>query len=96
MTEGHVTVEDSRLSSLETKMDKVIERLDTLVRLEERHDGAVKRIDRHDDRLDRHASRIAQLEADAAVKLKSSSWIERFVWTVIAAAVGTAAYFVRG
>ena len=96
MAKGTVKVDDGRLSKVEEKLDRVIDRLEALIRLEERHDGAVKRIDRHDERLDRHAERLGALEAETAADHQRSSIVERFLWIVVSAAVGIGAYFARG
>jgi len=96
MAKGTVRVDDGRLSIVESKLDRIVERLEALIRLEERHDGAVKRIDRHDERLDRHAERLGALEADASAYHQRSNIVERFLWIVVSAVVGLGAYFARG
>ena len=87
---------EPRIDAIEGKLDRVIERLEALIRLEERHDGAVKRIDRMDGRLDRHAERLSALESESATQNKATSMLERAAWIAASAVVGVAAYFLRG
>ena len=88
------TVEDIR--RIDAKLDTVIEKLEIIARLEERHDGAVKRIDRQDQRLDRHSGRLDKLEAKVASNAASGSMVERAGWVVFSAIIAGLGFFLRG
>lgn len=87
---------EHRMEAVEGKLDRIIDKMEALIRLEERHDGTVKRVDRIDGRLDRHAERIGVLEAAAAVGDKAVGNLERAAWLVASAVVGFLAYVLRG
>ena len=93
---GTVIVDNQRLDKFERTLENIVSKLETLVRLEERHDGAVKRIDRHEDRMDGHATRLSALEASQRTNTATTGFIERGAWICFAAIVSAVMYFIRG
>ena len=85
-----------RLEAIEATLKGISDKLDVVVRLEERQDGQARRLDRADGRMDGHSKRIGALEQGAAANDKQTSMIERAAWVAMSAAVGVLAYFMRG
>jgi hypothetical protein len=75
--------ENTRLTRIEEKLDKVSEALNLLVRVEERLITLFKRMDNYDSSLQAQNAKINELEK----KVYSSAWVERVVWVIVAAGV---------
>lgn len=86
-------VDEKRLDRMENKLDKVVDALERLVRLEEKHDAVISRVDKQEGRLDRHADKIYTLEQFRTSSMLVSGRVERFVWLVVAALVGVVAKY---
>lgn len=85
MTKELYVVDDTRLDRMENKLDKVVDALERLVRLEEKHDAVLGRVLRNEGRLDRHADRLHAAEERLNASAAISGRVERFVWVVLAA-----------
>jgi hypothetical protein len=72
--------ENTRLTRIEEKLDKMSEALNLLVRVEERLVTLFKRMDNYDSALQAQNSKINELEK----KIYSSAWVERVVWVIVA------------
>ena len=94
MKQGNPTVD--RLTTIEATLQAISEKLDVVVRLEERQDGQARRLDRADGRMDMHSKRIGTLEQTVAANNTQTGMIERAAWVVMSAAVGMLAYFLKG
>ena len=81
-------VDEYRLERLEEKLDKVIDALERLVRLEERHESVAVRVDRVEGRQDTHAQRLMDLEGEMKSRGAVAGKVERFIWIVTAGLVG--------
>ncbi len=76
-TEGYNIVDNVRLDKIERQLDIIVTKLESLVRLEERHDGAVRRLDRMEARLDTHGKALDHLAVHATVSENSIGKFER-------------------
>lgn len=86
-------VQEGRLDRIEAKLDRVVETLANLVRLEEKQVSFEQRLDRIELRQETHAKRLEKAEQEARDRAQSSARLERIAWafiTVAAAAVGVA------
>jgi len=88
-------VDEGRLNRIESKLDKVVDSLERLVRLEEKHNSVELRVSRAEGRQDTHARRLAEVESDLRARGAIGGKVERFVWIVIAAIVGAVSYIWR-
>ena len=86
---------EGRLSAIERTLETILEKVEVVVRLEERQDADRRRIDRQDARMDSHSHRIADLEQTSAANDKQTSMLERAGWVAASAVVGMLAYFIR-
>ena len=84
-----------RLDRIENKIDKLVEVVASLARLEERMDAVVQRVDRHGYRLDDQEQHTEVLTEKVNENTSSRNVLERFVWLVIAAIASTVAYMFR-
>jgi len=89
-------VDSNRLDKFERQLDIIVAKLESLVRLEEKHDGAVYRIDRQERRLDRHADRIDTLESGQNESRTSATMIERGFWLILTTVVSVTIYLLGG
>ena len=80
---------DERMNSLEGKLDSIVDKLESLVRLEERHNSTVSRLDRLESKVDDMSEKV---QANTFV----SGAVERFAWVIVSALVGVIAFFARG
>lgn len=88
-------VSDDALQHLQQTVDRVLERLDVVVRLEERQDGLNRRQDRAETRLDGHGQRLLQIEKEAIGSGRSAAMVERVMWIGLSACIGLLTYFLR-
>jgi hypothetical protein len=84
-----------RLDRIENKIDKLVEVVASLARLEERMDAVVQRVDRHEYRLDDQEQHTESLTEKVNENTSSRNALERFVWLVVAAIASTVAYMFR-
>lgn len=84
-----------RLDRIENKIDKLVEVVASLARLEERMDAVVQRVDRHEYRLDDQEQHTEVLTEKVNENTSSRNALERFVWLVVAAIASTVAYMFR-
>lgn len=84
-----------RLDRIENKIDKLVEVVASLARLEERMDAVVQRVDRHEYRLDDQEQHAEVLTEKVNENTSSRNALERFVWLVVAAIASTVAYMFR-
>ena len=84
-----------RLDRIENKIDKLVEVVASLARLEERMDAVVQRVDRHEYRLDDQEQHTEVLTEKVNENTSSRNALERFVWLVFAAIASTVAYMFR-
>lgn len=86
-----MTIETSRLDRIEEKLDRVVETLQMLARIDERQDSLEQRINRHELRLD-GIEDDQQETAEAMAKAQGRGMIvERGAWILFAAAVSVSA-----
>ena len=87
-------MDDSRLTRMETKIDKLADAMSTLVRMEERVMTVFKRLDVNDERDNNLERRVAVLEKVIEGRAHLLRVADRLFWIVVAAGVTTAfAYF---
>ena len=89
-----INVDATRLDKFEKQLDIIVARLETLVRLEERHDGAVKRIDRQERLLDRHSERLDAVEQKTNSNTSTTNVFERGAWVVFAAVLSAVTFLI--
>ena len=89
-------MDESRLASLEGKIDKILNRMEVVARLEERQISTANLIERNKNRLDVHEERITDLETDTRGMQTSASIMERGYWIIFSAIVGFIMYFSKG
>ena len=79
-----------RLDRIEQKLDRVVDALADLARIDERQDALAQRIDRHEFRLDLIEDQAQQNSETLAKSAGRGLLIERGAWIVFAAAVSLA------
>ena len=92
----YMVVDERRLDRMEEKLDKVVESLNALVRLEEKHNSIELRLERAEGRVDTHARRLTDVEGDLRARGAIGGKVERFIWVVVSAVVGAVAFYLRG
>ena len=80
-----------RLDRIEEKLDKVVDALADLARIDERQDALAQRIDRHEFRLDLIEDQTNATSETLAKSAGQSRLIERAAWIVFAAALSVVA-----
>jgi len=80
-----------RLDRIEEKLDKVVDALADLARMDERQDALAQRIDRHEFRLDLIEDQVNATSETLAKSAGQSRLIERAAWLVFAAALSVVA-----
>ena len=88
-----VRVDNDRLSRVEAQLELIVSRLEALVRLEERHDGALHRLDRVETSTDANTIRIDALERTSATNTHTNLAVERGFWIVATAVASIAVYW---
>ena len=87
-----ITVADvDRLDRIEQKLDRVVDALADLARMDERQDALAQRIDRHEFRLDLIEDATNATSETLAKSAGQSRLIERAAWIVFAAALSVVA-----
>ena len=80
-----------RLDRIEQKLDRVVDALADLARMDERQDALAQRIDRHEFRLDLIEDQTNATSETLAKSAGQSRLIERAAWIVFAAALSIVA-----
>ena len=80
-----------RLDRIEQKLDRVVDALADLARIDERQDALAQRIDRHEFRLDLIEDATNATAETLAKSAGQSRLIERAAWIVFAAALSVVA-----
>ena len=80
-----------RLDRIEQKLDRVVDALADLARIDERQDALAQRIDRHEFRLDLIEDQTNATSETLAKSAGQSRLIERAAWLVFAAALSVVA-----
>ena len=80
-----------RLDRIEQKLDRVVDALADLARIDERQDALAQRIDRHEFRLDLIEDATNATSETLAKSAGQSRLIERAAWLVFAAALSVVA-----
>jgi len=88
-----VRVDNDRLSRVEAQLELIVSRLEALVRLEERHDSALRRLDRVEAQGDAQAIRIDALEKTSASNSHTNRAVERGFWIVATAIMSAGVYW---
>jgi hypothetical protein len=88
-----------RLERIELKMDRLVEALTTMARLEERIGSTVLQNERLDIAYHSLEKRVQCLEKSTAAHGANASWVERFIWQTLglvgAALVGATAVYLQ-
>lgn len=85
--------ENSRLDRIEEKLDRVVETLQMLARIDERQDGFEQRLNRHELRLDLIEKATGENTEALAAASGKGLVIERAAWIIFAAVISSAAHF---
>lgn len=88
-------MEDRRLDRIESKLDKLSEVITAIARVEEKLLAGSNRIDRLENRADKHGKEIDELKKIATYNHTYVKGLERFAWILVSALVGLATYYVR-
>ena len=78
---------DLRLDRLETKIDKLADSLETLIRVEERQSTMFKRLDAQDTRMNTLFDRVSEMEKVTIGRGHFFRWADRIGVAMIGAAV---------
>lgn len=87
--------DEHRLERLETKIDAVNERLNEIVRLDEKIYAIVKRLDRFEERIDKQEKDINTIKGIVGYNQQAVRNYERFVWILISALATSVTYFIK-
>ena len=87
--------QDQRLEKIEQKIDRLADAVVSIARIEERVATVLRQNDRFFIRMDKIEQRLDDVEAQSDVNSNTGRFIERFMWIVVAAAIGLLVYFVR-
>jgi hypothetical protein len=80
---------EERLSRIEDKLDKMSEAITLLARIEERMVTLFKRMDKHDDTMNKLVARIEVIESGRTRTEVVSSFLTKIFWLVVGALVVT-------
>jgi CII-binding regulator of phage lambda lysogenization HflD len=80
---------EERLSRIEDKLDKMSEAITLLARIEERMVTLFKRMDKHDDTMNKLVTRIEVIESGRTRTEVVSSFLTKIFWLVVGALVVT-------
>jgi hypothetical protein len=85
--------DDLRFQSIEKQLNRINEKFDTVIRLEEKHNSLNDRMLKFGATLHKHANLIMELQHKCAISTKAVGGMERFVWMIVAAGLGLVASF---
>ena len=77
-----MSMEDLRLSRIESKLDKLADAVVSLARMEERMLTLFKRIDHYEERQQKIEERVTEIETEDAGKDSVFSVINRSIWLI--------------
>jgi len=87
--------QEQRLEKIEVKLDRLADAVVSIARIEERVATVLRQNDRFFTRMDKIEQRLDDVESQSNVNSNTGRFIERFMWIVVAAAIGLLVYFVR-
>ena len=82
-----MSMEDLRLSRIESKLDKLADAVVSLARMEERMLTIFKRIENYEERQQKIEERVTEIEKEDASKNSIFSVINRSIWLVAGIAI---------
>ena len=88
-------MDDRRLDRIESKLDKLSEVVSAIARVEEKLLAGNNRMDRLEQRADKHCREIDEIKQIAAYNHTYVKTLERFAWILISATVGFLTYYLR-
>ena len=83
------------LNKIDKQLARINEKFDTVIRLEEKHDGLATRVTQCADKLHKHANLLMELQYKTAMDGTTVSGIKKFVWLAVAAAMGGLVYSLK-
>ena len=86
---------ERQYEEVKEQLKLVIERLDALVRLEVRHDGAVVELQRAHTRVDRLERKVDVVAVESRSNAFATKIAERIGWILISAAIGALGYLFK-
>ena len=84
---------EERLSRMEDKLDKLLEAVVEMARMEERLLTVFKRLAHMDAALKKYDGRMDEIEKQALIRGQKIAFAERLFWMVVTGAVGLAFVF---
>ena len=82
-----MSMEDLRLSRIESKLDKLADAVVSLARMEERMLTLFKRIENYEERQQKIEERVTEIEKEDAGKNSVIRIIEKMTWLVLGIAL---------
>ena len=82
---------DTRLTRIEEKLDKLSEALIALARTEEKLSGLKQDHDRSFERMNKFSAKLDNIEAQVNDNAKTVSMINKLFWTAVVAIIGSIA-----
>ena len=76
--------------SVDQRLDRLVEAMSGLVRIEERSAAQMQALERFGHRLDDHEERIRNLEIQASSMAAGSKSRDRLIWSVVSGLLGIA------
>jgi hypothetical protein len=86
---------ETQLGDVKRQLDRVLNRLDALVRLEEQHNNTVSSLNRAHRDIEKLDVRVDKVELIASKNNLMTRAMERIGWMIVSAAIGLAAYLLR-
>ena len=86
---------DERLSRMEDKLDKLLEALVEMARMEERLLTIIKSLEHMDAAFKKYDDRVDEVEKQALIRGQKIAFAERLFCMVVTGAVGLAFVFLR-
>ena len=86
---------EERLSRMEDKLDKLLEAVVEMARMEERLLTVFKRLEHIDAAFKKHDERVDEIKKQAPIGAQKIAFAERLFWMVVTGAVGLAFVFLR-
>ena len=84
---------EERLSRMEDKLDKLLEAVVAMARMEERLLTVFKRLEHIDAAFKKHDNRVDEIEKQALITGQKIAFAERLFWMVVTGPVGLAYVF---
>lgn len=86
---------DIRLENIEAGLSAVLTKLEGLIRLEERHDNTVRRIEAHQRKINAHESRVQSLEHNMNTNSQAVETTKRLGWLCISLVLAAVVYGIK-